>query len=188
MLVAHFCLHAGSEMKELVEAWHDVKKKQHVNLDARVKEITLEGLCTSCIPSSVPTDKLATLKAAEIDKGVAKPFPFIEIGEFMPPWAAVVRVVHSISHFSAHSFLSCRRLTHPLVPKRRKAQEPKVENGSICSAGTPPSIALQSVLMLHRSAAHELACITSVICVLSFSGLDLSCSTRPLASMHECCG
>jgi hypothetical protein len=81
---------AGSEIKELVEAWHDVKKKQHVNLDARVKEITLDGLCTSCIPSSVPTDKLATLRATELGNGVADPFPFIEIAEFAPPWAAVV--------------------------------------------------------------------------------------------------
>ena len=85
-----WCLIPGSEVKDLVEAWHGVKRKQHVNLDARVKEITLEGLCTACVPLSAPTDKLAQLKAAEVDKGVAKPFPFIEVGEFLPLWAEVV--------------------------------------------------------------------------------------------------
>ena len=80
----------GSEAKELVEAWHNVQKRPHVNLDARVKEITLDGLCTSCIPQSGPTDKLAQLQQSELDKGVVKPFAFIEVAEFVPPWAAVV--------------------------------------------------------------------------------------------------
>ena len=83
----------GSEAKGLVEAWHNVQKPQ-VNLDARVKEISLDGLCTSCIPASGPTDKPAQLQQAEVDKGVAKPFAFMEIPEFVPPWAAVLSMLY----------------------------------------------------------------------------------------------
>ena len=61
----------GGGLKEMVDAFNDVKKKIHVNLDARVKvlrgvcfcvctsccmavvqEITLNGLSTACFPSS----------------------------------------------------------------------------------------------------------------------------------------
>ena len=101
-------MHAGSEVKDLVEAWHGVRRKQHVNLDARVKEITLDGLCTSCIPSSAPTDKLAQLKVTEAERGVAKPFPFIDVAEFLPPCAEVVTPTvswHSYALFRGACFL-----------------------------------------------------------------------------------
>ena len=96
----------------MVDAFSDVKKKIHVNLDAWVKvlrgvcfcvcticcmavvqEITLNGLSTACFPSSTATDKLATLHAAEREKEVATPFPYIEVADFLPPWAAVARRV-----------------------------------------------------------------------------------------------
>ena len=73
------------EMRKEQEA--KVEKKVHVNLEARVKEITLRGLPNECLPPSAATDDLATLKARALKAGVVKPFPLMELGKFLPSWA-----------------------------------------------------------------------------------------------------
>lgn len=48
------------------------------------------GLADSCLPNSVQTDKLAVLKAKQVKAaGTMRiaPFPYVEIMNFMPPWA-----------------------------------------------------------------------------------------------------
>ena len=65
----------------------------HVALGAKVESMTLKGLDVECFPQSVPTDKLASLRAKAIKKGIQKPFPFVDVVDFLPPWAQEARVV-----------------------------------------------------------------------------------------------
>ena len=73
------------KMREEQEA--KVEKKVHVNLELRVKDITLRGLPNECLPPSAATDDLATLKARAVKAGVVKPFPLMDLEKFLPSWA-----------------------------------------------------------------------------------------------------
>ena len=57
--------------------------------------LVVEGLHEKwCMPSAVQTDKLASLKAKQrkaAGSAQIKPFPYVEIGGFVPHWAAVYK-------------------------------------------------------------------------------------------------
>ena len=53
--------------------------------------ITLEKLPIACYPSPDPANKMAAIKAKQVKEGIRKPFPFMEMSEFLPSWANVVR-------------------------------------------------------------------------------------------------
>ena len=51
--------------------------------------ITLRGLSPICYPSADAANELATLKAKAVKAGVKKPFPYMELAEFVASWAAL---------------------------------------------------------------------------------------------------
>ena len=66
--------------------------KVHVDIAARIRQITLGSMDSKCHPESDPTDKLAALRQKERRKGVANPFPYLPIEDFLPCWAQKARV------------------------------------------------------------------------------------------------
>ena len=48
------------------------------------KVINLEGLPESCYPEAEPSNKLASSKAKAIKNKVAKPFPLVDLADFLP--------------------------------------------------------------------------------------------------------
>ena len=62
--------------------------KVRVDIPARVQEMSLAGLPAKCHPESKPTNELATARAkAQKEEQVAVPFPFVDVADFLPPWA-----------------------------------------------------------------------------------------------------
>ena len=49
--------------------------------------ISLAKVPAICLPEADPTNRLATAKAKAIKEKVAKPFPYMEVYEFLPTWA-----------------------------------------------------------------------------------------------------
>ena len=53
--------------------------------------ISLATLPESCFPESDATNRLASLRAKGIKARIAKPFPLVDVAEFLPSWAEEVR-------------------------------------------------------------------------------------------------
>jgi hypothetical protein len=100
----------GGSVSDLVRAVREEDSRVHLQLDDCIKRINLASLPTSCYPSSEAADKLAGLREKVLytprfsislyafecfvsqarRKHIARPFPFIEISEFLPSWASEV--------------------------------------------------------------------------------------------------
>ena len=64
----------------------------HIDVHRLLESITCRGFHSDCIPSSFPTDKLATLKAKQLKAagGLAiKPAPYMDACEWAPNWGKV---------------------------------------------------------------------------------------------------
>ena len=64
--------------------------KIHVDIKKKVEDIKLVDTPSDCLPLPVPTDKLANLRAKQIKAAgdmPIRPFPYMEIDEFLPAWA-----------------------------------------------------------------------------------------------------
>ena len=55
------------------------------------QEICLRDLPEACYPAPDPANKLATARAKQVKEGVQHPFPWVDLAEFVPSWANVVR-------------------------------------------------------------------------------------------------
>ena len=76
----------------IVCVWCICKTKVHVKIRERIDQITLAGLPPDCQPLSAPVDKLANLKLKQKKAAGSddiRPFPFMEVIEFLPVWATV---------------------------------------------------------------------------------------------------
>jgi hypothetical protein len=81
----------GGVIRALISEIRKDDDRVTVDLAGRVKKITLDGLPHRCLPSQEAANKLATLKSKAVKAGVAEPFPYIELAEFLPNWAMDVR-------------------------------------------------------------------------------------------------
>ena len=54
------------------------------------KDVCLNGVSDSCLPTAEAANRLATLKLKQSRNGVARPFVFMDMGAFVPEWATVV--------------------------------------------------------------------------------------------------
>ena len=116
------------------------------------QEIKLEGLASQCHPSSTATDKLATLRAIEREKEVAKPFPYMEMSEWLPSWAAVPQTK------LIDGYEDPETQTVSIVPlccclhawRCREMHRPAITRGLIWCAGTLPFSVSPLAPRLHR--------------------------------------
>lgn len=56
--------------------------------------MTLAGMAVLCYPEQEPANKLAQAKAKAVKAGVAKPFPLIDMSDFLPPSMDVSDLCH----------------------------------------------------------------------------------------------
>ena len=64
------------------------KPKPRVNVSEKLKGLSLETLPSSCWPSPQLVDWLEAKVRADKDKGISKPFVYVELSKFLPHWAA----------------------------------------------------------------------------------------------------
>ena len=56
-----------------------------------VQGLSLADIPAICLPEPDPTNKLGGHRAKAIKEKVAKPFPYMELSDFLPSWANPVR-------------------------------------------------------------------------------------------------
>ena len=88
--------------------------KVRVDIASRVQRMSLAQLPSKCHPESKPTNKLATARAkAQKEEQVAVPFPYMDVAEFLPPWAedvciAFIRALTLLQFMVRHlPFMTC---------------------------------------------------------------------------------
>ena len=59
----------------------------HIDVSAKLSDINLEGLEFGVMPDGAAVDDFATKVAASKKKGIARPFPFVDLHDFLPHWA-----------------------------------------------------------------------------------------------------
>ena len=75
--------------------------KVRVDIASRVQRMSLAQLPSKCHPESKPTNKLATARAkAQKEEQVAVPFPYMDVAEFLPPWAEDVCIAFILALLS----------------------------------------------------------------------------------------
>ena len=62
---------------------------------ALLQDISLKELPNVCMPPTKAGNNLAEMKKKQIKTKVAKPFPFVELADFVPSWALKVRVLRA---------------------------------------------------------------------------------------------
>ena len=61
--------------------------KVHIDVYAKLGEINLDGLEFEVMPDGAAVGDFATKVAASKKKGIARPFPFVDLHDFLPHWA-----------------------------------------------------------------------------------------------------
>ena len=111
-------------LEALVGVVKKESKKVHVDLPTKLREVSFEGLHAMCLPDAEASDMLATKAAALLEKGVAQPFVEMDIGIFLPPWAAnkVRLFVKILRPRTACLYFRLRRRMPTVVLKTRASQ------------------------------------------------------------------
>ena len=60
---------------------------------ALLQDISLKELPNKCMPPTKAANNLAEMKKKQIKTRVAKPFPFVELADFVPSWATKARAL-----------------------------------------------------------------------------------------------
>ena len=67
---------------------------EHVSC-ALLQDISLKELPNVCMPPTKAGNNLAEMKKKQIKTKVAKPFPFVDLVDFVPSWATKVRTLRA---------------------------------------------------------------------------------------------
>ena len=61
--------------------------KVHIDVSAKLADINLSGLEFEVMPDGAAVDDFASKVAASKRKGIANPFPYVDLHDFLPHWA-----------------------------------------------------------------------------------------------------
>ena len=73
----------GGAVRALVDIIKKEETTVHVDMSQKIKAISLKNLPETCFPEPEPTNKLASLRAKAMKNHVAKPFPMVDISDFL---------------------------------------------------------------------------------------------------------
>lgn len=139
----------------------------HIDLAARVEVASLKNLPTDCLPDSVPTDKLATLRSRALKRGITKPCPFIEMTDFLPRWVNEVcsAAAQALCPFGVSPGFCRFQVPSGVNPEEAKAKRVDMvkwlaacEEWAIAVDATEASAAASVFLCAHRLAAFRSRC------------------------------